>query len=167
MAVVIALYAILFGGSVGEINSRQSTWCSAQPLPPGMTVGQSREDVQFTIVSRTELGRAMQRLSRRSVVALDARGFRRLARGGVSPAPGKYLYLTRAGVMTPVELPEGDFPAYAERAGYSASVTLPRDVLIVASLMTSGSRQSPRNYAILLSSSTPVAGVRVGCLGGR
>ncbi|HYI49153.1 MAG TPA: hypothetical protein VEX35_11890, partial [Allosphingosinicella sp.] len=116
--------------------------------------------------ARDHLPYALRRLARRAVIRLDAGAFPRLARGGAEPARGKYLYLVRAGIMTPVDLPDRDFPEHAERSRYMAADYVPGRLNIV-SLHASAIEQRPRNYAILIASPRPVPDVLVACIGGR
>lgn len=174
MAITAMLSAILLwaadggpGQGAGNGGPGQASWCSPPRPTPGVSVAPSRDDVEFTFVSRDRLAEALHRLSRRPIIALNGRDFRRFARNGALPTPGKHLYLARAGVMAPIDLPEQETAEYAEGASYYASVSTSRSVLNIASLMTSSSQQAPRNYAILVSSSTPVTDVVVGCIGGR
>jgi hypothetical protein len=165
MGILLAL-AVLSGTAAAGGTQGQSSWCSTPSPVPGVSAATDRHDVEFTLLARNQLMGALRRLARRAVIRLDARAFRRLARGGAEPARGRYLYLVRAGIMTPVDLPDRDFPEHAERSRYMAADYLPGRLNIV-SLHASPTEQRPRNYAVLIASSTPVPDVLVACIGGR
>lgn len=165
IVILLALAALSGTAAAGGAQS-QSSWCSTPQPVPGVSMGTDRPDIEFTLLAHDQVARALRRLSRRPVIRLDARAFRRLAQGRAEPAQGRYLYLVRAGIMTPVDLPDRDFPEHAGQPGYGAADYVPGKLTIV-SLHTSPTEQRPRNYAVLIASPTPVPDVLVACIGGR
>lgn len=164
------LVAVMPAGSAATNN--QESWCTPpEPYVPGswprsIREARPRDDVEIRIIAPNALQRAMQRLSSRTIVPLDPASFRLMARDAGIPT-GRYLYLMRAGVMTPVELSSRDFPDFAAGASFYASESVDSGRLHIGSLITSANRQQPRNYAVLASSTTPIDDVVVFCIGGR
>ena len=121
--------------------------------------------VQF--LSRRALPQARRMLSRRAILRLDSAAYRRMLRDGSEPAPARYFYLVRSGVMAPVELSDAQIPAYAEEAAYHPHDDLIPGSVLIASVMTSENRQRPKNYPLLIASERPISRVSTLCMGGR
>lgn len=138
---------------------------STEPWPREVVPGRERDDIHVYYIKRSELAGALRRLRRQSVIRLGEREFRRLARDS-DAAPGRFLYLARAGVQTPLDMPENRFLELAESAGYGVSDRGEPDGFKVVSLMMSGYIANRRGYAILLASPERIPSLTVHCLGG-
>jgi hypothetical protein len=119
------------------------------------------------MITPSAIRMAIRSLETQTVLSIDAAQYRRLVHDGRQPASGKYLYLARAGVMTPVSLSGESFVNYAMRASYTASSAHSADAVHIVSLMTSETRQVPRNFVVVLESPSPIREVFAYCLGGR
>jgi hypothetical protein len=111
------------------------------------------------------MGHDLRRLRRHSVIPLGIGEFRRLARNG-EPAPGRFLYLARAGVQTPLNMPEGDFFDVATSSNYVVADRGEPDGFKVVSLRMSGFIANRRKFAVLLASPERISSLTVACLGG-
>lgn len=175
IALALSLVAVPAAVAVASARPTQAIWCSPpKPYVPGSwprseQQARDRDDVEIHLVARSALRGAMRRLSEREIVPLSVRRFRRLVKDGERPTPGRYLYLVRAGVMTPEGLSGADFLEYAESASYGAAepASPSSPPLNIVSLITSHREQRPRNYALLIASPAPVTDIEVHCIGGR
>jgi hypothetical protein len=145
------------------------SWCQTGPwpVPAGWRAPTPLEDTSIQFIRREAVASATAGLASISVIPLNRRAYRLLLRRGDSPAAGRYLYLARAGVQVPVDLPAGEWPAFGEEAGYYFNEGGSFGGFTIGSLITSGSPQRPRNYPVLIASPRPIDRVTVGCIGGR
>lgn len=159
------LLALVLTTPMAARPSSSTSWCSA-PRPFVRALDES-VGVHVQFLSRQALPRARRMLSRRAIVRLDSAAYRRMLRDGSEPAPARYFYLVRSGVMAPVELSDAQIPAYAEEAAYHPHDDLRPGSVLIASVMTSENRQQPRNYPLLIASERPISRVSTLCMGGR
>ncbi len=162
---LVAAHPAAAGSAAANAESSADNWCLT--APPRVRVSNPREDVNVRLIAETALSEAMHRLFGRTIVPIDAAAYRRMERYNHQPARGMHLYVARSGVMTPIDLPRLEFDGYAAQASYHASEAHRGDWIHLTSLMTSETRQAPRNFALLIESARPIREVLVYCIGGR
>ena len=168
LAILIGLGGLATGVTPAVAQTWPGSWCqmpAAHHLPAGAPIGRDRDDIRVFYIKRSEVAGALRRLRDQSVVRLSRGEFRHLARDN-DPAPARYLYLARAGVQTPLNMPERDFLPLAESAGYQVSDRGYPDGFKIVSLSMSGFVANRRRYAVLLASPERIPTVLVACLGG-
>lgn len=163
MSLVLGL-AIAAPG-LGATTRVEASWCSS-PRPYVRPAPYFR-DARVQLVSSQTVPRAMRMLAMRTIVPIDRMTYRRLLSRHSRPAGGRYFYLIRGGVMAPISMSDAQLPAYAQEAAYAVHEDFAPHSVRIVSLITSETRQGPRNYPLLIASTRRITSASTFCIGGR